>query len=475
MASTTAVLAALPPVIPAPLPARLFPTLTAREEGYRFVKSVEKFEKKTEFKSPDASIYREVYTYGKKKKPGVLWFNVRSKLKIENASRQNAFSIAAAEICNFGFGATKYRILKDGDSSTLLSKAVCEYLEFYDFENKHDFIGKEIARFYDSAYFIQDCGRVVLSLAVWEQNDLNEGNIGLQKTGSESHMTAIDPVMCFWSLTAKFTPPLMVKKTKEINRYIDYQANVVSLPNESFSSMGKFTSDVYNNLPRDSDVFFPQNWCFRQLPFYSSELSVNPLFLAEKHLQTLKDLVSRVIYLEMAEIHIGHEQDCLDLKSLINRTLDNLLQEALKTSFLDFLKKEGQIAIKVILYEIKDFLLKNKHYRYSDEEKAAAQGAAICDVILKEFNIVKAKGAFPLLADDERELRRFAKSIFQERKVLDYKQDLSDVQLYYMQYGMFNRADGVDSLIREISIKDAAATALAPGPAIPPAAAIFRI
>jgi hypothetical protein len=452
---------------------RLFPTPTAREENYPFVKKADHFKNVLLFIPEDKSTHHQIFCLNKKRKSNATWYSVTNNhVKKECLERQHHFSIAAGEIFRLKFGGPKYRIKKINakDPGTLLSKGVPGFQSFthYSF-----YANLTKPRTFDDSDYIQNSGRVLLSEALWEQNDLHGGNLCMESSSTLDHpsdvvnndkfMNAIDPAESFWTLTSAFQRPQFVRfagigllndlREKLIFRYKpgSEKREKVLLKGVPFSSIGEFSVTAYEFLPLPAPKHFPCNSDFRCLTGYGTFLSTHPTFLNEKFLQTIFELVTRHITLETGEIHIAHDQDRDNFKALVNKILNNFLTTVSQSeAFLIYFATHAINAIKVILYEINDFLEKNKHYRQKTSTAILIQQQEMTEIVIKELTALLKATNTTLSSTTLAELESFPKKLFSDNSILK-REALREVYSFYQGQGMTLRAKNVNALIGSLS------------------------
>lgn len=452
------------------LSTRLFRTPTAKEITYPFIKKLSNFINEKELKNPGNSSGHCVWTRNKKRKPDDIWFITKdNNITKENSARLNAFTVTSGENYNFKFGATKYRIVRDDSDEKkvdfIISKGLPHFEDFYDFMDRTKIYKKQNP---NETELFDDSGRVLLSEVIWQQNDLSNCNIGFtgSKLASDSkggeddvRMTAIDPVQAFWELTAKFISLNNNHQKKIAQVYVPSNHNqgnyIIVRFNQNKNFIGNFTSKNYIEFPITQVIFssddsstvgyFPFMSLNRQYYNYAKKLHTNKRFLNEKYLQTFKELITQQMTLELAEIHIAHDEDRLELKTHITGILNNLLKIAKNSiEFKEYLIAHATLLVKTVLYEIKIFLLKNKHYRFLTVEDERLQWNAIISVTLTEFRNLMRELNLYVISSQLQELNDFGNSITSQKDLTFENGGIKEVHHYYLSQSMKNRAQEME-------------------------------
>lgn len=439
----------------------LFPTKTAKEKDYPFIKPVTHFEGFEEAILHEEENHHSVYTAHKKSRPGKknlkrdshTWYNITTtSVSEENANVYFSLCRLAGEIYSFELGnevSPKERTIIDGKGRlSRASKGIADHFDLIDFFDSQIGSRKDLG----DDDFLENTGRVFYNKWVNQENDLNPKNIWVSFFNRQ--LGIIDPGQTFAPLTLPFLKKIMYKQ-KTVHGVIDttieqfkhLHGKVKEFKNNcnelcsaiktmKVEDMGTFHLWDYDNAPFVGQ-FLPLNWVFNQdeMRQYSAWLAKYQRFLNEKHFAAIKSQITQQVKHTMVDIHVADQKYNARAHDLIRDNLDKTLKVVRESKdFMTYFDKHKLDVVKTVFYETLQFLEKNKHYRYPDSESSGQQWKQLIELILKDTETTFKKLGYELSHTDKDNLKIFA---FRLRK--NAKDELTFVSNFYHDQGMKRR------------------------------------
>lgn len=433
----------------------LFNTAPATSLAYAFIKKDVHFSNGVEVKVDDGYEYHRLFQckkIPKESKPNSHrnqkeWLmNHNTCTNPDKVDRQNATIVLMGEIYRFEIGVTqpKYRIVKNNDRSFPITEIVEGYQSFFDYACQN--LTKTT---YANNQYLHGLGRVSFNKWLYLENDYQFKNMCLNK---DNYFVGIDHDRSLAPLVLKFKTAY---ETDHLKKYLfrNYDSSVKHLSREkkdkltwlikdkNMTDMGDIHLDDYQYFPLITH-YLATNWQFEAAQNYSKFLCAHPTFLNEKHFSALKSTVTQFIKRELIQLHIAHEQDQKEITELVTNRMaemQNILTKS--TDFIRYFIENGMDALHLILYEVQQFLMENKHYRYTEPDHQNTQWKKITENIIQEYNALhQLITGFELEEHQKETLLTAAEGIAKQDK-----QVLERVNTAYSKQGMQYDAERIQS------------------------------